>query len=61
MMNDAAQDLFRTSMGQANLSARAYHKIMRVSRMIADLAGEERFGRAAISEALAYRVMPLLA
>jgi magnesium chelatase family protein len=52
-MNDAAQDLFRTSMGQANLSARAYHKIMRVSRMIADLAGEERFGSAAISGALA--------
>jgi magnesium chelatase family protein len=61
MMNDAAQDLLRTSMGQANLSAPAYHKIMRVSRVIADLAGEERFGRAAISEALAYRVMPLLA
>ena len=37
------------------------HQIMRITRMIADLAGDERVGRAAISEVLAYRVMPLLA
>ena len=60
-MNDAAQDLLRTSMGQASLSARAYHKIMRVSRTIADLAGDDRVGRTALADALAYRAMPLLA
>ena len=61
MMDDAAQDLLRMSMEQKNLLARVLHKIMRVSRMIADLAGDAIVGRAAISEALAYRVMPLLA
>ena len=30
IMDDAAQDLLRTAMDQANLSARAYHKILRV-------------------------------
>ncbi len=60
MMGDAAQDLLRTSMDQANLSARAYHRIIRVSRTIADLVVGERVGHAALAEALAYRAMPLL-
>jgi len=42
---------------KAHLSARAYHKIMRVPRTIVDLAGEDRVSRTA----LAYRAMPLLA
>ena len=59
--DDAAQDLLRTSMDQVNLSACAYHTTMRASRMVADLAVDERVGRAAISEVLAYRVILLLA
>jgi len=61
MMDDAAQDLLRTAMDQANLSARAYHKIMRVLRTIADLAGDDRVGHAALAESLCYRAMPLFA
>ena len=37
------------------------HQIMRITRMIADLADDEKDGHAAISQVLAYRVMPLLA
>ena len=51
MMDAAAQDRLQMSKKQRILSARACHKIMRVSRMIVDLAGDERVGRAAISEA----------
>lgn len=40
---------------QMNLSARGYHRILRVARTIADLAGEEKITVAHISEALSLR------
>lgn len=38
-----------------NLSARAYHKILKTARTIADLDGEEEIKEAQISEAVCYR------
>ena len=39
-----------------NLSARAYHKIIKVARTIADLDGQDDISTAHISEAVCYRI-----
>ena len=39
---------------------RAYHRIIKVARTIADLAGEEHIARQHLAEALGYRAMDRL-
>ena len=40
-LQDEGQSLMRATMSHLNLSARAYHPILKLSRIIADLAGSE--------------------
>ena len=47
--------LLRQAVSQLTLSARGYYKIIRISRTIADLAGEENISPSHIAEALQYR------
>lgn len=49
------QGLMRSAMSQLQLSARAYHRILKLSRTIADLAGSEEIQSAHLAEALQYR------
>jgi len=52
---DEGQSLMRSAMTQLNLSAHAYHRILKLSRTIADLAGSEEIQSAHLAEALQYR------
>jgi len=42
-------------MSQLQLSARAYHRVLKLARSIADLAGEPHLTPAHLAEALQYR------
>ncbi len=54
-LDDAGRALVRQAMTQLQLSARAFHRILKLARTIADLAGQERIATVHLAEALQYR------
>ena len=54
-LDEAGDSLIRAAMGQMNLSARGYHRVLKLARTIADLAGSEQIQASHLAEALQYR------
>jgi magnesium chelatase family protein len=54
-IDEASQKLLETAIDKFGLSARAYTRILKVSRTIADLEGQENIHPAHLSEAIQYR------
>ena len=55
IISTAGQNLLKIAMEKLNLSARAYDRILKVSRTIADLAGSEDIKPEFLAEAIQYR------
>ncbi len=56
-LDDAGASLLKTAMTRLGLSARAYDRILKVSRTIADLESETQINAAHVSEAIQYRTL----
>jgi magnesium chelatase family protein len=54
-LDDGTKELLTMAMTELNFSARAYDRIVKVARTIADLAGAENISSEHISEAIQYR------
>ncbi len=56
-LDQEASGLMETAMKRFRFSARAYDRILKVARTVADLGGEERISAAAVAEAIQYRML----
>jgi magnesium chelatase family protein len=54
-LDETSRSLMKAAMSQLNLSARAYHRVLKLARTIADLAEVESIGPSHLAEALQYR------
>jgi magnesium chelatase family protein len=55
LVDDQGQELLKNAMEKLGLSARAYDRILKVARTIADLEGDENINNVHLSEAIQYR------
>jgi magnesium chelatase family protein len=51
----AGETLLKQAISRLGLSARAYHRVLKLARTIADLAGAEAIAATHVAEAIGYR------
>ena len=54
-LDDACRSLIRQAMSQLQMTARAYHRVLKIGRTIADLADDSEITLSHLAEALQYR------
>jgi magnesium chelatase family protein len=54
-LSEPVEAVLRQAVGRLGLSARAYHRVLKIARTIADLAGAAELTTAHVSEAIQYR------
>ena len=54
-LDETTKEMLNNAMTDLNFSARAYDRILKVARTIADLAGSENLAADHVSEAIQYR------
>ncbi len=59
-LDETGARLMKSAMTQMSLSARGFHRVLKVGRTIADLAGSEAIGPAHLAEALQYRARTIV-
>jgi magnesium chelatase family protein len=55
VLDEAGENLMKAAVRQLHLSARGYHRVLKLSRTIADLAGDDSVRANHVAEALQYR------
>ncbi len=55
VIDDSGKGLLRAAMQQMQMSARAFHRILKLARTIADLVGSDRIETPHLAEAIQYR------